>query len=180
MATSCTCAARLVHLCRMRPETRECYSSGMKPEQEVIASWMRQVMERVGLTANEWARRAKKAPTTITRAIDGSSEHVTSVPTLHLLAQKAGVPSVLDFLAGEVPPDRTPISADGLTPLLSALLPLVPKRRLSETDVRDLAEALAFGLQLLPADPATQANEGVVGVAAQAAVARFRETSAGS
>jgi hypothetical protein len=68
-----------------------------------------------------------------------------------------------------------PPSAENLEPMLDALLPLAPPGRLTDQSRRALAEALSYGLGLLASPLASPANGDALGVAARAAVARFRE-----
>ena len=74
------------------------------------------------------------------------------------------------------PHDLVPPSADNLLPLLDALIPLAPPNgRASAQSLRALSEALAYGLALLGDQLATPASSDAIGVAARAAIARFRE-----
>jgi hypothetical protein len=66
-------------------------------------------------------------------------------------------------------------SADNLMPLLDALIPLAPPGRVTDQSLRALSEALSYGLALLGDQISKPASQDAVGVAARAAVARFRE-----
>jgi hypothetical protein len=59
---------------------------------------MTRQLDRLHWSAERWAREAKLAPTTVTRAMSPSYKSVSSVSTLHALARAAGVPSILDYL----------------------------------------------------------------------------------
>ena len=100
----------------------------MQPEQKIIAEWIEATRERTGLSYPEWAKRADLgAATTLTRALKDDYQSVTSVKTLHALAQAAGVPSILDFLRGQVggvPPQAGRPNEEALASLLAAVLPL--------------------------------------------------------
>jgi transcriptional regulator with XRE-family HTH domain len=67
------------------------------------------------------------------------------------------------------------INAENLAPLLAALLPLVPRGRLTDQSLTALSEALAYGLQLLGDPLSSPAGDGALAVAARGVVARFRE-----
>lgn len=67
------------------------------------------------------------------------------------------------------------ISAETLEPLLDAIVPLAPAGRLTEQSRRALAEALAYGLELLSGPNANTASSDARDVAARAAATRFRE-----
>jgi hypothetical protein len=69
--------------------------------QAVVVRWMGRQLERLGWSAERWAREAGLSPTTVTRAMSPSYGSVSSVPTLHALARAAGVPSIVDFLDGQ-------------------------------------------------------------------------------
>lgn len=73
--------------------------------------------------------------------------------------------------------DQQPVSADLLAPLMSALLPLVPKTGATERSARVLSEVLAYGLELLRRPDATRASDDALEVAARAVAVRFRDLS---
>lgn len=102
----------------------------MQDKQRLIAEWMRDVMERRGISARAWAETAKLGKDTVSRAIRDDYEHVTTTTTLAKLAEAidepapgaaAGVPSAASLasiletlhqaLAGEVRVDRDTLSA---------------------------------------------------------------------
>lgn len=160
-------------MCSINPAFAQCYISGVKPEQRVIADWIERVRARTGWSLGKWASEAGiKAATTVTRAVKDDYESVTKIETLHALARAAKVPSILDFLGGSA------FSASGLKPVLSDLLKLAPRGGWTERDVEHLVQALAYGLGLPEADPANPASEDAYAVAARAAVARFLELGA--
>jgi len=74
-----------------------------------------------------------------------------------------------------IPATPVAVSAENLAPLLAALLPLVPRGRLTDQSLTALSEALAYGLQLLGDPLSSHAGEGALAVAARGVVARFRE-----
>ena len=71
-------------------------------------------------------------------------------------------------------------NAETLEPILDALLPLAPPGKLTDQSRRALAEALAYGLELLGAPSANPASPDALKVAARAAAVRFRETATAS
>lgn len=160
------------------------YFDRVQPEQQIIVEWMARQLRRMRIRPQAWAERAGVYPTTITRAMKPDYTSVTAIPTLDALARAAQVPSVLDFLAGQdVPasagspslePAAPPLSEEDLAPLLAALLPLVPKGKLTESAVRDVAAALSYGLELLAVRPAKPATPDAIEVAVRGAVSRFR------
>lgn len=88
-----------------------------------------------------------------------------------ILVEKFGLEPVPFPRALEV---KSP-SADNLMPLLDALIPLAPPGRVTDQSLKALSEALSYGLALLGDRIASPASPDAVGVAARAAVARFRE-----
>ncbi|MEO9131808.1 MAG: hypothetical protein ABI240_11435, partial [Sphingomonas sp.] len=71
-------------------------------------------------------------------------------------------------------------NAETLEPILDALLPLAPPGKLTDQSRRALAEALAYGLELLGAPSANPTSPDALKVAARAAAVRFRETATAS
>lgn len=67
------------------------------------------------------------------------------------------------------------VNAENLAPLLAALLPLVPRGRVTDQSLTALSEALAYGLQLLGDQLSSPASDGAHAVAARGVAARFRE-----
>lgn len=67
-------------------------------------------------------------------------------------------------------------SAETLEPILDALLPLAPPGPVTDESRRALAEALAYGLELLGSGSASPATGDALKVAARGAALRFRET----
>lgn len=106
---------------------------------------------------------------------NGFAKHVA------LFAKKLGVdPSWLAHglgtPTGSQPEGLAPaISARLLGRLLYTLGPSLPKGDLSESAAEALAGALIHGIELLPGSGANDASEDALGVAARAAVLRFRE-----
>lgn len=62
---------------------------------------MQSVMAARELNAAQWAKHARIAPTTVSRALDPAYESISSVKTLVALADAIDLPSVLDFLDGQ-------------------------------------------------------------------------------
>lgn len=150
----------------------------MQDEQKVVAGWMRRVMDAKGWKAADWARAAGiKADTTISRALKDDYGSVTSIPTLHKLAQAADLPSVLDFLEGDQAASGETVvpSEENLAALLAAIVPLARTGQQTEQSLRVLAAALRHGLELLGPSAATPLDQGSLSVAARAAVARLRD-----
>lgn len=87
----------------------------MQAMQAVVVRWMARQLQRLHWSAERWAREAKLAPTTVTRAMSSNYKSVSSVSTLCALARAAGVPTILDFLDGQT--DMTPRS-----PIIAAIL----------------------------------------------------------
>ena len=69
------------------------------------------------------------------------------------------------------------VSAQTLRPILAAVLPLAPPSNVPERLVTVLAEAVAYGLTLLPSQLSTNPSDDALGVAARAAALRFRDLS---
>lgn len=113
-------------------------ADSVKDMQRVIVRWMARQLERTGWSAERWAREASLAPTTVTRAMSPHYHSVSSVPTLHALARAADVPSILNFLEGQVIiSPKYPI----LTAMLQEVLPTLGVE-LQEDTVTALAHAL--------------------------------------
>lgn len=167
---------RQQHICSVQAASSQGYYGGVQPEQRIIANWIERTRERLGWSYAEWADRAGiGAATTITRAIKDDYASVTSIKTLHALARAAGERSVLDALEAK-PEDQAPAqslpSADTIAALLAAVLPLA--RGHSDRSLRVVAAALQHGLELLGDQPTTP-DDAALGVAARAAVSRFRD-----
>lgn len=144
----------------------------MQPEQQIIAEWLERTRLKKGWTWEQWAREAEiGAPTTLTRAIKANYSSVTSIPTLHALAQAAGVPSVLDFLGGGW------ANVEALKSSLAAVLKAAPRADMTDQLAERYVRAALRALELVGTDPAKQANQDVVDVAARAAVTQFLEES---
>jgi len=60
----------------------------MSDQKHKIATWMREVLDRNGWTAKDWATRAHTSPTTITRFL-GQQRYIPSGRTLNKLASAA-------------------------------------------------------------------------------------------
>jgi cyanate lyase len=75
----------------------------------------------------------------------------------------------------EGPGQLVQLSEETLEPILSAVLPLAPQGRDAERFVPVLAKAVAYGLQLLSADPSRTPSGDAIGVAARGAALRFRD-----
>jgi hypothetical protein len=167
-------------MCSVQHAGADCYPAYVQPEQRIIADWIERTAKRLGWTYGRWAEEAKLgAATTITRALKDDYQSITSIKTLKALAEAAGEPSVLDFLAGgttvDQPPQIVTPSAESLSMLLGAVLPLLPPGRQSARSLRVASAALAHGLELLGDQSANPDGEAGVGVAARAAVSRFRD-----
>jgi hypothetical protein len=153
----------------------------VQPEQQIIADWIKRTLQRNNWTAADWAKATGTgmAPTTITRAVDPDYASVTGTKTLHALARAAGVPSVLDFLETDqattpaAPQPPAVPSAESLSTLLAAVLPLAPRGRQTAESLRVVAAALESGLALL-AEQIANGEDLALGVASRAAVTRFR------
>lgn len=89
-------------MCSVRGAASDGNHALMQPEQKIIAEWLTRMREHLGWTWKRWADAAEiGAPTTLSRAVKDDYESITGIQTLHGLARAAGVPSVLDFLAGQ-------------------------------------------------------------------------------
>lgn len=152
------------------------YPFRMQPEQRIIASWMRRVMELKGWSAQEWADEVGFSATNVTRAMKEGYQSVTSIRTLDQLAKAAKVPSVLGFLASQ--PRSTPINVNDVTAVLRELLGSSGEWK--ESDAPHLAEALLYGLGLAASDPATPASEETLKVAGRAAADRLHDSKTGA
>lgn len=135
----------------------------MRMEQRAVVKWMNAQLRRMGIAPEQWAKRARVHPSTVTRARDDNYTSVTSIPTLHALAVAAGAPSVLDFLNDESGRAVAPDSAQIATVVRAVL------ERDSTAAPERLAASIAYGLSLLMRTPDDLRNEGAVYVAAHAA-----------
>jgi hypothetical protein len=166
-------------MCSVRPVNTKCYRAAMQPEQKIIARWMSAIREKHGWSFAAWAEKARiGSATTLTRAMKPDYESITSVKTLHQLAEAAGERSILDFLADQTVGARVPAqtlpSVETLATLLAAVLPLAPAGRASDASLKALAEALRHGLELLGEQQAI-ADHSALGVASRGVIARFRD-----
>lgn len=147
----------------------------MLPEQRIIASWMRRVMDQKKWTPQTWADHAGFAATNITRAIKEDYGSVTTVRTLDKLAKAASVPSVLDFLAGS-----SPVGSINANEVSGVLAELLASGSWTANDAPRLAEALLYGLGLATSDPAIPASEEMLKVAGRAAADRLHDSKTGA
>ncbi|KQN09805.1 hypothetical protein ASE85_02370 [Sphingobium sp. Leaf26] len=147
------------------------YRLHMLPEQRIIASWMRRIMDQKGWTPQTWANQAGFAATNVTRAIKEDYESITTVRTLDKLAKAAGVPSVLDFLSG-----RSAAPSLNVHEVSGVLAELLGSGSWAATDAPRLAEALLYGLGLATSDPAIPASEEMLKVAGRAAADRLHDS----
>lgn len=69
------------------------------------------------------------------------------------------------------------LNAETLAPILEAVLPLAPQGARPEQVAAVLAEALAYGIELLSGGSAMPPSGDAIGVVARAAVLRFRDLS---
>ena len=125
----------------------------VQEQQKPIATWMKSVVARRGITASDWAKRAGLGRNTVSRAMREDYPHITSTTTLLRLANVVG--------------DRPPIhsgpaplpSEDMLTDILATiLLVAVPDRPVSLVVTLALAGALRDTLGLLANDAAVAAD----------------------
>lgn len=155
-------------------QNKRCYLLPMQPEQIVIANWLERTRQQMGWSWSQWAKKAGVgAGTTLTRAIKDDYKSVTSIPTLHALAQAAEVPSVLDFLSGQT--IEKPVNVEALTQALTYVLKNIPKAELSDQLAGTYVRAALHALELVDNDPVKIANPDVMDVAARGAISRSRE-----
>lgn len=155
------------------------YPASMQPEQKIIADWILRTLEEKGWTFADWAHAAKTTPTNISRAVKDDYKSVTSVRTLVQLAEAAGKPTVLDFLAADgsnaQPSQDAPApSVEAVAMLLNAVVPLLPRGRMTVESQRVVAAALVHGLQLLGTSAASSDPQ-VLAVGARGAGSRLRD-----
>jgi hypothetical protein len=110
--------------------------------QGVVIRWMARQLERLQWSAERWAKEADLSPTTVTRAMSKSYNSVSSVPTLHALARAAGVPSILDFMEGQV---RLNVTCPVMTAALRELLPFAGVK-LDDATLERVSQALVMTL----------------------------------
>ena len=121
-----------------------------------------------GLTTNAKLSRLLALPSSRIAEIFAGKRQVT-IDEMKIMVEHFGLEG-----AGAAP------NAETLEPILDALLPLAPPGKLTDQSRRALAEALAYGLELLGAPSASQASPDALKVAARAAAVRFRETATAS
>ena len=121
-----------------------------------------------GLTTNAKLSRLLELPSSRIAEIFAGKRQVT-IDEMKIMVEHFGLEGAA----------QTP-NAETLEPILDALLPLAPPGKLTDQSRRALAEALAYGLELLGAPSASQASPDALKVAARAAAARFRETATAS
>lgn len=129
--------------------------------------------------------RSQIAPTTLSLKVGKSKSLVKDIlddgkdiklSTLYKLAAALDV-DVSALIPTHASNANVPVlNADTLEPLIDALLPLAPPPgQMTDQSRRAVAEALAYGLELLGGSPSSQASGDAVAVAARAASSRFRE-----
>lgn len=128
----------------------------------VISRWAESIQSRYFASAKDWAERASISPTTITRGMDAEANGTTKIENLHLLAQAASIPSVLDFLnaqaKGDAPPrDQEFPSADIISAIVDEIL-VGPDGKLRASDLRPVVRHLSLVLQLVLENPANRTS----------------------
>lgn len=79
---------------------------------EIIREWLKATVEKLGVSAAEWARRAGVSPSTVQRAMKDDYQFVTSSRTLVKLAEYANVdpPAIISGIKGpKVAPRYLPV-----------------------------------------------------------------------
>lgn len=147
-------------MCMMQAIPPRCYLLSMREEQRIIADWMRRQLDRLKISAEEWAREAKLSPTTVTRAMKDDYASVTSIPTLAALARVANVASPLDFLKGTDISVASVPSEDALAVILEAV-------QRDGVSPPAMARGLAHGLRLLARNPEIPKNPEMLRIVAQ-------------
>lgn len=154
-----------MHSCRYREKPMRHNTNAMQEQQRVIVEWMRDAMERHGLNAAQWAKKACELShanglpctltgPTITKAMKESYPFVTKATTLSQLAA----------VIGEDPPGQSKrIETADLIPLptreaLEAMLrehysTTMRGKRASDDLVSDLAQRMHDTLVSLREDP---------------------------
>lgn len=114
-------------------------------QQRQIAEWMRDVMERRGISARSWAEAAGLGKDTVSRAMRDTYLHVTSTRTLARLADAIGEKA--PGAAAGVP------SADVLAEILQVALVAVGGQPIAPDYLAAMARALRETLLHLADDP---------------------------
>ena len=57
-----------------------------------VSDWMRLVLDRMDMTANQWVKAANTSPTSITRFLKPGSKFIPSTRTIAKLSVVAGTP----------------------------------------------------------------------------------------
>ena len=136
-----------------------CKRARMDVHQEAAHAIVEKMMEATGLDATNLARRAKVAPSTLTRFLNGDVKHSLSLKTLTKLSQASGVPLPSSIVASsEV--ETVPIvgyvgAGYKFYPFDDALL--------------------GDGLEQVPAPPGSDANLVAVGVKGSSMIPSFAE-----
>lgn len=144
----------------------------VKQQQAAVVRWMESQLDRLGWSAEQWARAAGLSPTTVTRALTPAPKSVSSVPTLHALARAARVPSVIDFLEGDA---MLNLSPDAMTVLIEELFPIAGIKTTAQqrADLAILSAEVRRGLG--EQETHLMGDRATVRVLAKAARAHLRE-----
>lgn len=146
---------------------------------------LRALRKRAGLTQRVVAEALGVSEAQVSRWESGHDNIPSSRLGALAAAYRAGIGEMFEDAGGVVespapsfagiPAQPFAINAENLAPLLAALLPLVPRGRLTDQSLTALSEALAYGLQLLGDQLSNPASDGAHAVAARGVAARFRE-----
>lgn len=144
--------------------TKTSAAQGAKEEAiAVIAAWATAVGSSQP-SASAWAVASGLSSTTVTRGMAPSASGTTKIENLHLLARKAGVPSVLDFLRSQT--DGTPLrwspAPETIEAILRAALPALAQGRVNEDALRDASHEISTALAHLASRPEKEGNRDVL------------------
>lgn len=144
----------------------------------VISRWAEAIRPRYFGSAKDWAEHASISPTTITRGMDAEANGTTKIENLHLLAQAAAIPSVLDFLNAQARGEITQAkhnhtalpSADILVAILDEIVAEMGGGRMPASDLRPIGRYLELVLQLVSENPANRTSPDVARAVARTIV----------
>lgn len=142
-----------------------------------VASWVSGAAKSAGLSKSKLAERAGISDTTVTRGMTENSTSTPKLENLHALALAAGVPSVLDFLSGEVhgpssAPERTLPSEEALQIVLDEVLRTSGDTELPPSILRPVSRHLLLCLELLSRRAATHGDPATLRALVDAAAAQ--------
>lgn len=143
-----------------------------------VSRWRDAVQASKFESAKDWADAASVSASTITRGMKPNAESTTKIENLHLLAQAAKLPSVLDFLEAQArgidvtPPQQQLPPSDILAAIVDEIVAEVGAGRIPASKLRPAGRFLELALRLVSENPANRSTPDVARAVARTIIAQ--------